>query len=505
MDDAFANLVYGFSIALQWDNLLWALVGVAIGNLIGVLPGLGVMASVSILLPLSYSLMPTSALMMLAGVYYGAMYGNGITSILLNLPGTSSSAVVCLDGYPLARQGKAGSALFMMIMGSFVGAIAGIAALVLLAPVLSEIAFEFGPAEYFSMMILGLLAGATLGKGSAIKGVAMVVVGLIMGTVGIDVTSGTPRFTFGILELSDGLQLVALAMGLFGVAEFLINVNRIGGEESKIINNSVSVRSMRPAPGDIKKSAGPAARGSLIGAILGALPGTGSTIASFIAYAVEKRVAKEPRRFGRGAIEGVVAPEASSSAAAQAGFIPTLSLGIPGDPVMALMLGALMIHGIQPGPQLITSYPDIFWGLIASFWIGNIILVILNVPLIGMWTKLLSVPYRNLFPAAMFFVCVGGYSVDNSMFTVGTLLVFGLLGYVFIKLKLGAAPLLLGFVLGPMIEENFQRALLLSRGDLMTFIDRPISAGFVLASVLLVVWLFSSAIRGRRVSPSVAS
>lgn len=495
--DAISSLLQGFSVAFQLDNLMWAVFGVFMGNLVGVLPGMGVLAAISILLPLTYTMTPTAALIMLAGIYYGSQYGGGITSIMLNLPGTAAHAVACLDGNPLARQGKAGSALFMLMLSSFIGATFGIVAMTLFSPILVEVAFKFGPAEYFSMMLLGLLAGATLAKGSAVKGVAMVVVGLILGVVGTDVNTGVARFDFGFPELQDGLQIVALAMGLFGIADFLKNVNRVGDANTKLLGK-VSTRSLRPQKGDIKASRGALARGTLIGSAFGILPGTGPTIASFIAYATEKKVAKEPRRFGRGAIEGIASPEAATSSATQTSFIPTLSLGIPGDPVMALMLGALIIHGIQPGPQMMVEHSDMFWGLIASFWVGNVLLLILNLPLIGMWIRLLSVPFRHLYPAALFFVCVGVYSTNNNLFDVVIVLLFGVVGYLFMRLKFEAAPLLLGFVLGPMVEENFRRALLLSRGDLMVFIERPISMAFVFASALLIAGLMYSSWRSTK-------
>ncbi|MBY6346424.1 tripartite tricarboxylate transporter permease [Providencia rettgeri] len=483
-----SNLMHGFSVAFQLDNLMWAVFGVFMGNLIGVLPGMGVLAAISILLPLTYAMTPTAALIMLAGIYYGSQYGGGITSIMLNLPGTASHAVACLDGNPMARNGKAGSALFMLMLSSFFGATIGILAMILFSPVLVNVAFKFGPAEYFSMMMLGLLAGATLAKGSAIKGVAMVVMGLIFGVVGTDVNSGVSRFDFNIPELQDGLQIVALAMGLFGIADFLKNINRINSGHTKTIGK-VSGRSLRPEKGDIKQSRGALVRGTAIGAAFGILPGTGPTIASFIAYATEKKVAKNPERFGRGAIEGIASPEAATSASTQTSFIPTLSLGIPGDPVMALMLGALIIHGIQPGPQMVVEHADMFWGLIASFWVGNILLLVLNLPLIGMWVRLLSVPFKYLYPAALFFVCVGVYSTNNNLFDVNIVLLFGVLGYFFMRLRFEAAPLLLGFVLGPMVEENFRRALLLSRGDPMIFLERPISMVFIIACVLLMLGL----------------
>ncbi len=493
--DLFDNVLHGFSVALQWENLLWSLFGVFMGNMIGVLPGMGVLAAISILLPLTYAMTPVAALMMLAGIYYGAQYGGGITCILLNLPGTPSHAVTCLDGNPLARQGRSGSALFMLVMSSFVGASVGIIIMILFSPLLVEVAFQFGPAEYFAMMMLGLFAGATLAKGSAIKGIAMVFLGLLLGVVGTDVNTGTIRYAFGVIELSDGVQLVALAMGLFGLADFFANVNRIDKATTVGAGPKMSVR---PEPGDIKKSVMPIARGSAIGSVLGILPGTGATIASFMSYAVEKRVSKTPNRFGNGAIEGVAGPEAANNSAAQTSFIPTMSLGIPGDSVMALMLGALIIHGIQPGPQMVTEHADLFWGLIASFWIGNIMLVVMNLPLIGMWARLLKVPYKYLFPSALFFVCVGVYSTNNNLFDVGMVLVLGLVGYLFLKLRFSPAPLLLGFVLGPMVEENFRRALLLSRGSMSVFIERPISAGFIYAILALAIWLVFSTVRNRK-------
>lgn len=495
--DILSNLMHGFGVAFQLDNLMWAVFGVFTGNLIGVLPGMGVLAAISILLPLTYAMTPTAALIMLAGIYYGSQYGGGITSIMLNLPGTASHAVACLDGNPMARNGKAGSALFMLMLSSFFGATIGILAMILFSPALVNVAFKFGPAEYFSMMMLGLLAGATLAKGSAIKGVAMVVMGLIFGVVGTDVNSGVSRFDLNIPELQDGLQIVALAMGLFGIADFLKNINRIHSGHTKAIGK-VSTRSLRPEKGDIKQSKGALVRGTAIGAAFGILPGTGPTIASFIAYATEKKIAKKPERFGRGAIEGIASPEAATSASTQTSFIPTLSLGIPGDPVMALMLGALIIHGIQPGPQMVVEHADMFWGLIASFWVGNILLLILNLPLIGMWVRLLSVPFKYLYPAALFFVCVGVYSTNNNLFDVNIVLLFGILGYGFMRLRFEAAPLLLGFVLGPMVEENFRRALLLSRGDPMIFLERPISMVFIIACILLILGLSYSFWRANR-------
>ena len=472
------NLMGGFVIALSPNHLLYSFIGVFMGNLIGVLPGIGPLAAISMLLPVTYSLEPTGALMMLAGIYYGAQYGGATTSILLNLPGVASHAVTCLDGHPMAKKGKGGAALFMSMFASFIGATIGILLMMFFSPLLVDMAFKFGPAEYFAMMMLGLLAASTLAKGSPLKGIAMVVVGLVAGVIGTDVNSGVARFAFDVPELTDGIALVALAMGLFGISDILANANRIGTGNT-VKESKITMRSLRLDKGEMKRSWMPILRGTGIGSFFGILPGTGSTIASFISYAVEKKVSKTPERFGHGAIEGVAGPEASNNAAAQTAFIPTMSLGIPGDAVMALMLGALMIHNIQPGPQMITEHPTIFWGLIASFWIGNLLLLVLNIPLIGMWVKLLTVPYRLIYPAVLFFICVGVYSTNNNMFDVGSVLVIGIFGYITMRLGFEPAPLLLGFVLGPMVEENFRRALLLSRGDMSVFVSRPISGTFM--------------------------
>lgn len=478
------NVILGFETALSLKNLTYSFIGVFIGNLIGVLPGIGATAAISMLLPLTYGLEPAGALMMLAGLYYGSMYGGAITSILLNLPGTASHAVVCLDGNPMARQGRGGPALLIAMIGSFLGATFGIILMMIFSPLLAGVAFHFGPAEYFSLMLLGLLAASTLTVGSPLKGVAMVLVGLIAGVVGTDVNSGIARFTFNIPELQDGLSLVALAMGLFGIADILASVNRLGTGAS-VTGSGISMRSLRLGKGEFKKSVGSMVRGGGIGAFFGLLPGTGSALASFISYAVEKRVAKDPSRFGRGAIEGVAGPETANNSAVQTAFIPTLTLGVPGDAIMALMLGALMIHNIQPGPQLITEHPTVFWGLIASFWIGNLLLLILNIPLIGVWVRLLSIPYRLIYPTVLFFICIGVYSASNNLFEVWVVLLVGVFGYIASRLEFEAAPLLLGFVLGPMVEENFRRALLLSRGDMLVFFTRPVSGTCMIITILM--------------------
>jgi len=487
----------GFGVALQPHNLMWSFFGVLVGNLIGVLPGMGALSAISMLLPLTYTMHPIPAILMLAGIFYGSQYGGAIGAILLNLPCHAPHAVTCLDGYPMTRSGRGGSALGITMISSFFAASIGIAAMIFASPLLVSVAFSFGPAELFSIMLLGLVAGATLSRGSALKGVAMTAVGLLLGLVGTDVSSGTIRFTMGVPALADKIELVALALGLFGVAEFLRNINRmqaIGG------GTKLGLREMRPSLAELKQSFFPMVRGTMIGTAFGAMPGTGPTITTFIAYAFEKRISKTPERFGHGALEGVAAPEAAAHSKTQVDFIPTMSLGIPGDATMALILGALLIQGIQPGPQLISEHPDLFWGLVASFWIGNVLLVILNVPLIGVWVKLLQVPYRFLYPSALFFIAVGVYSTNNSLFEVGEVLAFGIVGAIFSALEFQVAPILLGYVLGPMVEEYFRRALLLSHGDPLVFLKHPISATFVAASGLLVMLQVLLNIRQKRMT-----
>ncbi len=490
------DLWFGFGVAFQGTNLMWSLFGVVVGNLIGVLPGMGALSAISMLLPLTYVMHPVPAILMLAGIFYGSQYGGAIGAILLNLPSHPPHAVTCLDGYPMTRAGKGGTALGLTMISSFFAASVGILVMVFASPLLVAISFKFGPAEIFSIMLLGLLAGSTMSRGSALKGVAMTLFGLLCGVVGTDVNTGSFRFSLGIPELSDGLELVAISMGLFGVADFLINVNRM-----KIISNTgkMSIRDMRPSMAEMKLAFWPMVRGTLVGTLFGAMPGTGPTITTFIAYALERKVSKTPEKFGTGMIAGVAAPEAAAHSKTQVDFIPTMSLGIPGDAVMALILGALMIQGITPGPQLIGEHPDIFWGLIASFWIGNVILIVLNVPLIGIWVKLLQVPYRYLFPSAMFFIAVGVFSTQNSLFQIWEVLAFGVIGAIFITLEFSVAPILLGFVLGPMVEENFRRAMLLSRGDMGVFLQRPISCGFMVCSALLLLGVTWSSWRGRSI------
>lgn len=477
------NLWYGFGVALEPHNLVWSFFGVLVGNLIGVLPGMGPIPAISLLLPLTFSMHPVPAILMLAGIFYGSQYGGAIGAILLNLPSHPPHAVTCLDGYPMTQQGKGGTALGITMISSFFAASFGITVMLFASPLLVSVALNFGPTELFSIMLLGLIAGSTMARGSPLKGVAMTTVGLQIGIIGTDVNSGVARFTFGLPELQDNIDLAALALGLFGVADFLMSVNRV-----HIVGSGVKVRlrDMRPSGAELKQAFMPMLRGTLIGTLFGAMPGTGPTITTFIAYAFERKVSKTPERFGHGALEGVAAPEAASHSKTQVDFIPTMSLGIPGDAIMALILGALMIQGIQPGPQLMSEHADLFWGLIASFWIGNVLLVILNVPLIGLWVKVLQVPYRFLFPSAMFFIAVGVFSTNNDLFQVGEVLVFGVLGAIFIALEFPVAPILLGYVLGPLVEENFRRALLLSRGDMTVFFTHPISCGFMLVTILLI-------------------
>jgi putative tricarboxylic transport membrane protein len=483
MTEVFNNLVMGFGVALTLTNIMYCFIGVLLGTLIGVLPGIGPIATISMLLPATFVLPPVSALIMLAGIYYGAQYGGSTTAILVNLPGEVSSVVTCLDGYQLARQGKAGKALGIAAFASF---FAGSVATLLIAgfaPPLAELALKFGPADYFSLMVLGLIAAVVLAHGSLIKAVAMIVLGLLVGLIGTDVNSGVARYNFGMPELIDGVGIGVVAMGVFGFAEIIRNLER--GEKREVFTKSVS--GLLPNWADVKQCAMPTLRGTTLGAALGILPGGGPVLGAFSAYTLEKKMAKDPSRFGKGALEGVAAPESANNAAAQTSFIPLLTLGIPSNPVMALMIGAMIIHGIQPGPQIMTAKPELFWGMIASMWVGNFLLVVLNLPLIGLWVKLLSVEYRFLYPAILLFCCIGVYSINNATMDVYLTALFGFIGYLFIKLDTEPAPLLLGFVLGPMMEENLRRALLLSRGSPSVFVERPISLTLLIISVLLLI------------------
>ncbi|EKF41620.1 transmembrane protein [Nitratireductor indicus C115] len=488
------NLEAGFAVALQWDNILFCFIGVTLGTIIGLLPGIGALSTISMLLPITFYMDPTTAIIMLAGVFYGAQYGGSTASILLNIPGTSANAVTCLDGHPMAKNGRAGVALALTTITSFVGGSFSILVMIFLTPYIARFALEFGAAEYFSIAVFGLIAASTLSRGSALKGLAMVVVGVLLGIVGMDVNSGVQRFNFGILELSDGLSIVALAMGLFGVAEILSNLLRYSGEPYKI--DKVTYASLMPTRQDIRDSTPSTVRGMLIGCLCGILPGAGPTIASFMAYAAEKRASRHPERFGTGVVQGIAAPEAANNASVQSAFIPTLSLGIPGDSVMAVLLGALIIHGIVPGPTLVLEQPQLFWGLVASFWVGNIILLALNLPLIGLFVQILRIPYDALYIAMLFFICIGVFTIRNNVFDIFVMLGFGLVGTFMLIARFPAAPLLLGFILGPMIEENMRRALLLSRGDWLTFVDSPITATCAVLSVVSLVWSFWSPLAG---------
>lgn len=490
----FANVALGLETALSLSNLLYCLTGVFLGTLLGVLPGIGALVSISLLFPITFHLDVTGALVMLAGIFYGTAYGGSTSAILLNVPGTPSAAVTCLDGYPMARQGRAGVALMGTTIASFVGGSIGILLMMAFSPLIVENALRFGPAEYFSLMVMGLVAASTIASSSPAKGIAMVVVGILLGLVQADFYSGIPRFDFGIPELYEGLSLVAIAMGLFGVTEVIASVT-VAKTTGSFDRRRITFRSMIPTRDDVRRSWFPMLRGTAIGSFFGTLPGTGALIASFMAYAVEKKIARDPSRFGNGAVEGIMAPESANNAADQTAFIPTMTLGIPGSPAMAIMLAVMIIHGIRPGPSLVIEQPALFWGVVMSFWIGNILLLILNLPLIGLWVRLLTVPYHLLYPAILTFVCTGVYSINNSTFDIWVLVAFSLLGYGARMLDLPCAPLLLGFVLGPAMEEHFRRALLISRGDFMTFIERPISATIMGATCLMLAWALWTVLR----------
>jgi len=489
-----ANLGLGFSTALTLQNLAYAFLGCVLGTLIGVLPGLGPLATIAMLLPVTYTLPPVAALIMLAGIYYGAQYGGSTTAILVNLPGESSSVVTTIDGYQMARRGRAGVALATAGLGSFFAGCVATLILAAFAAPLSELAFKFGPAEYFSLMVLGLIGAVVLASGSLVKAIAMIVLGLLLGLVGTDVNSGAARFSFDVPELTDGLNFVSVAMGVFGFAEIIANLEQKENRETFTDH----ITNLFPTKADFKRMIPAVLRGTALGSALGILPGGGAALASFAAYSLEKKTSKYSHEFGKGAIEGVAGPESANNAAAQTSFIPLLTLGIPPNAVMALMVGAMTIHNIQPGPQVMTSNPALFWGLIASMWIGNFMLIILNLPMIGIWVKLLKVPYRYLFPAILTFCCIGVYSVQNTTFDVFQTAAFGVIGYLFIKLKCEPAPLLLGFVLGPMMEENFRRSLLLSRGDFTVFVTRPLSLGLLIAAAVLVLIVALPSIKNKR-------
>jgi len=493
--EIFSNLALGLSVAASLENIFYCFLGCLLGTLIGVLPGIGPLATIAMLLPITYKMTdPTTALIMLAGIYYGAQYGGSTTAILVNLPGETSSVVTTLDGYQMARQGRAGPALATAAIGSF---FAGTVATIMIAgfaPPLAEVAFKFGPAEYFSLMVLGLIAAVVLAHGSIIKALAMVVLGLLLGMIGTDVNSGVARFSFDVPELTDGIEFAAVAMGMFGFGEIIANLEQ--KEKREVFTNSVG--KLMPSGEDFRRMAFPIVRGTAVGCFLGILPGGGAVLSSFSAYAIEKKLHKNPELFGKGAIEGVAGPESANNAGSQASFIPMLTLGIPTNAVMALMVAGMMIHNIQPGPQVMNSNPNLFWGLIASMWIGNLMLLILNLPLVGLWVRLLTIPYRVLYPAILMFCCIGAYSMNNNVFDVYMTIPFAILGYTFKKLDCEPAPLLLGFVLGKLMEEYLRRAMTISRGDPTVFVTRPLSATMLGIAVVLLVIVSLPSIKKKR-------
>jgi len=495
MEQLLQNLVLGFTVALTLQNLMYCFLGVFLGTMIGVLPGIGPLATMAMLLPLTYTLPPVSALIMLAGIYYGSDYGGSTTAILVNLPGEGSSVVTLLDGHPMAQQGRAGPALAMAAIGSFFAGCVGTLLIALVGPPLANIALKFGSPEYFSLMVMALVCASVVGSGSLLKSLAMVVAGLLIGIVGTDVTSGKSRFTFGVSELSDGVGIAVVAMGFFGLTEIVKN---LGAAQMTPTILRGEIKGLMPRWEDLKICFGPMLRGSSIGALFGPLPGLGGTISAFTSYMAEKKLAKDPSRFGKGAIEGVAGPETANNACAQTTFVPMLTLGVPGSASMALMLGAMMIHGITPGPQVMTSRPDLFWGLIASMWIGNLMLLMLNLPLIGIWVRLLQVPYRLLFPIIMTMMGIGIYSLNSSGVDVLLMAFFGFIGYILVKLGCSFPPLILAMVLGPLLEENLRRSLLLSDGDPIVFFTRPISCGFMIATAILLLLFIVPAFRKKR-------
>jgi len=489
-----ANLWLGAQTAMSLTNLFYCLLGCFLGTAIGVLPGLGPVATIAMLLPVTFGLPPVSALIMLSGIYYGAQYGGSTTAILVNLPGESSSVVTALDGYQLARQGHAGRALAVAAIGSFFAGTVCTLLIALFAPPLAEVALKFGPAEYFSLMVLGLVASIVLASGSLLHALGMIILGLLLGLVGTDVNSGTARYSFNVPELADGISFVTVAMGVFGLGEIIAN---LAHEQTRSVLMA-KVKGLMPTKEDWKVIIAPILRGTSLGAVLGILPGGGAMLASFSAYALEKKVSKNSAMFGKGAIEGVAAPEAANNAGAQTSFIPMLTLGIPSNPVMALMIGAMIIQGIQPGPSVMTEQPALFWGIVVSMWVGNVMLLILNLPLIGLWVKMISVPYHFLYPAILVFCAIGTFSLSNSVFDVYLMAVFGFLGYLFHKFGCEPAPMMLGFILGPMMEEFLRRALLLSKGDPMILITRPISATMLGLSLVALFIVLTPALRKKR-------
>ena len=492
--DLIANLALGFSTALTMESVVYCFVGALLGTLVGVLPGLGPTAAVAMLLPLTYYLSPTSSLIMLAGIYYGSQYGGSTTAILMNLPGEVSSSVTAIDGYQMARRGEAGKALSIAAIASFVAGTFATLVIALIALPLASMALSFGAAEYFALILLGLVTATALAHGSVLKALAMIVAGMLFGLVGTDVDTGAYRFTLGLPTLTDGLSTVAVALGIFGIVEILKNLENLSGRASE----TSKISSLMPSREDLRRSVGPITRGSVLGSLLGTLPGGGSILSAFVSYTVEKRISKHPERFGRGAIEGVAGPEAANNAGAQTSFIPLLTLGLPSHPLMALMMSAMLIQGITPGPNVVTEQPAMFWGIIASMWIGNAMLIVLNLPLVGVWVTMLKIPYRILLPIIVAFSTIGVFTVNNSSFDLYILCFFGLLGYALHKVGCEPAPFLMGFVLGTLLEENFRRAMVFSGGDPLAFLTHPISAGLLLVAVVVLTLVALPALSRKR-------
>ena len=494
MTDIVSNLSFGLGVAFTFTNLALCFVGCLLGTLVGVLPGIGPIATIAILLPVTFGLEPVSALIMLAGIYYGAQYGGSTSSILLNIPGESSAVVTALDGHQMARQGRAGIALGVAAIGSFFAGTVATVVIAALAGPLTEVALAFGPAEYFSLMVMGLAFAVVLARGSILKAVAMVLVGILLSTIGPDLTTGQARMTFGYSWLADGIEIAVLGMGLFGIAEVFRNLE--SNERREVVKGAIG--RLLPGLDELRQSVKPILRGSLLGGALGILPGNGAVLGPFASYTLEKKLADHPERFGRGAIEGVAGPESANNAGAQTSFIPLLTLGVPPNAVMALMVGAMTLHGIVPGPQVMTKLPDLFWGLIASMWIGNLMLLIINLPLIGLWVRLLKVPYRMMFVGIVIFCCIGVYSINREVADIVILMVLALVGYTLVKFNFEPAPLTLGFVLGKMMEESLRQALIISRGDVMAFVERPISALLLMVAVIMLAIALLPKIRKRR-------
>ncbi|MBW9071290.1 tripartite tricarboxylate transporter permease [Agrobacterium pusense] len=492
--ELFDNVLLGLQTAMTLQNLLYCLIGCLLGTLIGVLPGVGPTTTIALLLPITFGLDPSTSLIMLAGIYYGAQYGGSTTAILVNLPGEASSAVTAIDGYKMAQKGKAGAALAIAAIGSFVAGTVATVVVVIFAPPLSRLALSFGPPEYFSLIVLGLILSVTLASGSVIKALAMIILGLLFGLVGADIYTGIPRFTFGQVSLMDGINFVAFATGIYGISEILSNLEDDPSRKSKV----AKPKGLLPSWSEIKHSIAPILRGTGLGSVMGVLPGGGATLSSFASYALEKKLSRRPEEFGEGAIEGVAGPESANNAGAQTSFIPMLTLGIPGNGVMAIMIGALMIQGIQPGPSVMTTNPSLFWGLLASMWIGNFMLLMLNLPLVGIWVKLLSTPYNFMFPAILLFSAIGIYSTNMNSLDLGLVAMFGFLGYILLKLDCEPAPFLMGFILGPLLEENLRRAMMFSRGNPATFVSSPLSATLLFIALVVLTLMVLPSIRRQR-------